>query len=323
MVKKITNKNLFKMAQDFKDYVEAGKGIPYKFTYDGTTYYTLEMTWAFLYGIFHLKSSFEIPNFQWPKNATGDNIIEEIGIDDYKQQCKTVYNYISKNKQVPNYVTTIKSRKKVNIDLFTYCMAKSLVYYKSHGDLPKTCKYDYKAIIPSKKSAKRKYGRSTKSGCDNRGQNNGVYCGPHMAQEIVRNLTGIVVPQSTIASVMGTTSAGTGHSGIETFFAWFNRKYGYNLQLTWKNFSDIGWSGVKEIIESNDRDIGAHELYRDQWGHYTNFDAVYGSTIDVHNSLGSYCGSCYCGYTENRSKSTAERYMNGISQKSVLIVKNN
>lgn len=189
--------------------------------------------------------------------------------------------------------------------------------YKATAKIP--CKFTNE---PPKSKAK-KYGRSLKTGCDNRGQNNDYYCGPHMAQEIVRNLTGIVVSQSTIASVMGTTSNGTGHQGINTFFAWFNRKYGKNLQVTWKNFTDIGWSGVNNILNSNNKDIGVHEKYKDTWGHYTNFDNVYNSTIDVHNSLGDYCSSgCHCGYEENRSKSTAERYMSGISQKSIIIVTN-
>lgn len=147
MVKKITRNNLFKLAQSFKDYVEAGKGIPYKFTFDGISYYTLEMEWAFLYGIFHLKTDFTIPNFQWPKNAFGDNIIEDVTIDDYKQQCKNVFNYVAKNGQLPNYVTTIKSKKRVNIDLFGYCMAKVLVWYHEHGgELPNYCTYDSRAL---------------------------------------------------------------------------------------------------------------------------------------------------------------------------------
>ena len=318
--KRIVRDDVLKMAQEFKDYVEAGKGILYKATYHNVEYITPEMTFAFIYCLYHLKSNFDIPlPINWCQEAKGDDIVEDIYADDYKKQAMNVYNYILKNKQIPNYVTTIKSKKKVNIDLFTYCLAKILVWFKNHGELPNYCTYDYKDLA-GKKTTK-KYGRSTKTGCDNRGQNNGYYCGPHMAQEIVRNLTGVVVPQSTIASVMGTTSAGTGHSGIETFFAWFNRKYGYNLKVEWKNFSEVGWDGINNILESDNQDMGAHELYRYTDGHYTNYDKVYGNSVDVHNSLGSKCNQgCYCGYTENRSKSEARGYLNGISQKSILIV---
>jgi len=142
-----------------------------------------------------------------------------------------------------------------------------------------------------------------------------------MVQEILRNLTGVIISQDTLAEVIGTTYDGSDHDGINTSFAWFNNNYDYNLDVEWKNFSDLGWDGINDILESNNQDCGIHELYRDQYGHYTNFDEIYGDTIDVHNSLGDYCSSgCYCGYTENRSKSEARSYISGISQKSVIVV---
>lgn len=187
-------------------------------------------------------------------------------------------------------------------------------YRKNHKENPKTIKITYTTIL-------KKYGRSTKTGCDNRGQNTGYYCACHMAQEIIRNLTGKVIPQKTIAAVMGTTTSGTGHDGINTFFAWFNKNYGYNLIVEWKNFSDLGWDGINKILKSNNQDCGLHELYRDTWGHYTNYDKINDMSVDVHNSLGSTCANgCYCGYTEKRSKTDAKRYLTGISQKSVIIV---
>ena len=321
MVKKISKNNLYKLAQDFKNYVESGKGIPYKFTYDGITYYTLEMTYAVVYGVFHLKSDFEIPNFNWPSKASGDNIVEEVLMDDYKQQCKKVYNYIVKNKQVPNYVTTIKSEKKVNIDLFSYCMAKVLVYYKNNGALPCTCKFDYHSIIPSEKPSLKKYGHATQSGCDNRGQNNGVYCAPHSMQEVIRNLTGKVIPQSTLASWAGTTSGGTGHYGIETAIAKAAKQLGVNLNVRWYHFSELGWDGLNKILNSNNQDCIIHNLYRNSDGHYEVINSISGDTVKVQNSLGGRCsGGCYCGYVENRSTSTFRQYINGISQKSVCVI---
>ena len=132
-----------------------------------------------------------------------------------------------------------------------------------------------------------------------------------------------VIKQSTLASVIGTTTDSSDHQGLNTAFAWFNKEYGFNLKFEWKNFSDVDWNGIKKILESTNQDCGLHELYWDTWGHYTNYDKVYDDTVDVHNSLGDFCNSgCYCGYTENRYKSTARNYLNGISQKSVLIVTN-
>ena len=148
MSKRIVRDDVLKMAQDFKDYVEAGKGIPYKLTYHNIEYFTPEMIYAFIYCLYHLKSNFDIPTpIQWCKEAKGDNIVENVYTDDYKKQAMNVYNYIHKNKQIPNYVTTIKSKKRVNIDLFGYCMAKVLVWYHEHGgELPNYCTYDSRAL---------------------------------------------------------------------------------------------------------------------------------------------------------------------------------
>ena len=89
----------------------------------------------------------------------------------------------------------------------------------------------------------------------------------------------------------------------------------------WKNFSDLGWDGLKKIHESTNQDAGEHELYRDTYGHYTNYDKIVNDFVYVHNSLGDTCNhGCYCGYTETRDKSDARRYLNGISQKSILVV---
>ena len=96
--------------------------------------------------------------------------------------------------------------------------------------------------------------------------------------------------------------------------------------MEWKNFSEVGWNGIKKILECDNQDCGLHESYKRTpnfggFGHYTNFDKVYENSVDVHNSLGNTCErGCYCGHTENRSKSTAKYYLDGISQKSVLIV---
>lgn len=212
----------------------------------------------------------------------------------------------------PNYVT--HNGKQYSKAQYIYMAKYVTAWWKKNTKAPATVPTEAPVVI-------KKYGRSSQYGCDNRGQNNGHFCGPHMVQEIIRNLTGKVISQSTLASVMGTTSSGTDHDGINTAFVWFNKKYGFKLEVTWKNFSDFGWAGIKKILESKNQDCGIHELYRNTWGHYTNFDKVYDSTVDVHNSLGDYCtNSCYCGYTENRSKSTAKNYISGISQKSVLVV---
>lgn len=237
----------------------------------------------------------------------------------YTKLAKQLTDYIKKNGKLPPHLDY--DGKKMRTKVYILGFANAVKYYFEHNN-----KFPAKQLFSKKPFNKppvtfKKYGRSTEYGCDNRGQNNSYYCACHMAQEIVRNLTGVVIPQRTIAQVMGTNEDGTGHDGIDTFFAWFNKNYKEILDWEWKNFNDVGWDGLKKICQSDNQDNGIHENYRDTWGHYTNFDEIYGETIDVHNSLGDRCdGSCYCGYTENRDKSDARRYINGISQKSVLIV---
>lgn len=271
-----------------------------------------------------------------------DKINGGIGIKNFTRLCQLYVNSCDKKGHAPSYLEF--NNHKIGIDTWAYATARVVTYYKKKKRLPN------KVIVTSKifddeikrqeeekrkreeeerkrreeeerRKSFRKYGRSSEYGCNNRGQNNGYYCGPHMVQEIIRNLTGVVISQDTLAEVIGTTGDGSDHDGINTSFAWFNRNYDYTLNVEWKNFSELGWDGIKDILESNDQDCGIHELYRDQYGHYTNFDEIYNETIDVHNSLGDYCSSgCYCGYTENRSKSEARSYIGGISQKSVIVV---
>ena len=215
----------------------------------------------------------------------------------------------SPKKRLPNYLTC--NHVKIRTRLYVLILAKALA-----GNQPDSVRAN-STVFKSPK----KYGRSTKTGCDNRGQNTGYYCGPHMVQEIIRNLTGIVVPQKTLAQVIGTTTQGSDHEGLNTAFAWFNKKYGYNLEVTWKHFSELGWNGINSILESSNQDCGIHEKYRETWGHYTNYDKLHDSIVDVHNSLGDKCsGTCYCGYSEKRSKAEAKKYIDLISQKSVMIV---
>ena len=226
---------------------------------------------------------------------------------------KTIVNDNSDLSFLPKSV--VRGDARFSRKNYVEAVKNTVSYRSSKSKNPKRVKISYTPYV-------KKYGRSTVHGCDNMGQNTGYFCACHMAQEIVRNLTNIVIPQRKIASIMGTTDAGTGHDGIDTFFAWFNRNYEtYELSWTWKNFSDVGWTGLKEIYESKNKDAGEHELYRNKWGHYTNYNVIYNNTIDVQNSLGDNCGgSCYCGYVENRSKSEAKSYLSGISQKSILIV---
>ena len=124
------------MAQDVKSYVEANKKLPFTLAYGGVTFETREMQDIMTYVLLNLGHNVNADTPRWCTLANGDTILENVLRDDYLDQASRVHSYILKNGQIPNFVTTKKSRKRVNIDLYTYCVAKILVYYRSHGQLP-------------------------------------------------------------------------------------------------------------------------------------------------------------------------------------------
>lgn len=321
MSKTIKNATIYTLAKTVKQGVEKNKKL--ESSYSGYTY--AELAYAFAYALNNLKSDVTVPSVKACASMTGDSINEKIYPSDWKDQAKRIVQYIKQYGQCPNYVTTVKSKKKASAKLFIYAFARVLAWYKDHSStLPNYCTYNTSAFTSSSGSSStsnKKYGHSTKSGCDNMGQNNGYYCGCHSLQEVFRNLTGKVVAQSTIASWAGTTTSGTDHNGLSTAVAKFNKTYGFNLTVEWKNFSDLGWSGIKKIVNSTNQDCVIHSLYRSTWGHYEVVNSVTDTNIKVQNSLGDKCtSSCYCGYVENRSPSTFRSYINGISQKSIMVI---
>ena len=330
-LKEISNNNIFKMARDVKAHVESGKtGLPNNLTYDGIKYMWYDIMYIMSYAVNHLTSNCTVPNLSSHSDPwLGDTINEQIKKDDFLKQASKIIDFVkNNNNKMPNYVTTIKSGKKVNSNLYGYCFSKILVYYKDHKNtLPLQCLYSSSNVKKAAStSTDSKYGHATKSGCDNMGQNNGHFCGPHSLQEVFRNLTGIVVKQSTIASWAGTTSSGTDHDGLSSAVAKFNKTYNKNLKVEWKNFSELGWNGIDKIVKSKNQDCVIHNLYRRNgekgYGHYETVNSV-STNVNVQNSLGDKCSNgCYCGYIEYRSQSTFTYYINGISQKSVMVITN-
>lgn len=320
----VSNSNIIKIANSYKSYVDKHKKTPQTITVEGTSYTYKQCAYLFSKFTVSPKANVSLVTVNNAKQSTGDSISENVLKDDYTDMAKRLNTYIEKNNKLPNYVTTKKSKKRVKVGLYIYAFAKIVVYYGSKKALPNYVTINSSAFSSTSTTTKKsgKYGHATRQGCDNMGQNTGYYCGVHSLQEVFRNLTGKVVPQSTIAKWAGTTTSGTSHDGLNSAVAMFNKTYGFNLTVTWKNLSDVGWSGVKKILESSDQDIVFHNLYRDQYGHYEVSNSISGTTVNVQNSLGSKCtSSCYCGYIEYRSTGVFQRYMSGISQKSLMIIK--
>lgn len=168
-----------------------------------------------------------------------------------------------------------------------------------------------------------------KSGGNCLGQITGFHCGPHCIKQCLRRFGITGYSESTIGGYAGTTSAGTGHAGLETAIATIARKEGITLKVEWKNFSDLGstqkerYKKYGDLMTDSNKAVFHHELYRNQFGHYSVLKQVNvnNSSLIVANSLGSKCSSpAYCGYMENRGFGTQQSYLSGISQKSICII---
>lgn len=328
-----TFKTIVKISKEIKDYVEKNHKLPKTVTIDKVTYTYPEAGYLISKSINNLNKEIKKIKVNEAPKLSGETVQLKLDDTEYKKLAKKLSNFITEKGRLPNYLTY--NGKKIKQRVFIYSFAKIIVFYNTKGRLPGSCKfYTSETIAPttkksssssSKKSSttksKKKHGHATKSGCDNRGQNTSVFCACHSFQEVVRNLYNIVIPQKTLAAVMGTTSSGTDHNGIKTAVIWFNKKYNKNLVMTEKYFSDLGVNGINKIIKSDNQDCIIHLQYRKKWGHYEVVNSISGNTWNIQNSLGNKCSSgCYCGYVEPRSYADQKAYINAkTGVKSILV----
>ena len=221
--------------------------------------------------------------------------------------------------QFPNYVTY--NNKQYDKAKYIYMAKYVTSWWKTHDKAPSTVPTE-KAKSTSKSTLKPYL---TSKGCSGMGQCTSYNCACNSLQQCFYRLTGILVDESTIAKWAGTTTSGTGHDGINTAVAMFNKKYGKKVKITWYNFNDLGkndterWKKFNEFIEKHA--MFCHLLYRLEYGHYEVPKLVKNSTLDILNSLGDKCTStAYCGYIESRTKSEQLAYIKGISQKSIAVL---
>lgn len=326
----VTKKDILNMGEIIKNYFVKNKTYP-KTIKIGNTEYTIQQA-TYLMSSIVAKNQDNVSkiNVGGAKSPSGDRVNRKVIKSVYKDMAKRCCEYIEKEKRLPNFIT-IDGKQKCSIILFMLQLAKITTAMKkgaypdniliNSADLlkpqtapstPKSnCTNPYKAIPFNENSS-----------CDAMGQNTGYFCACSMVQKMMYRL-GYKVGQSELAQVMGTTTDGTGHSGIETGIAYVGRKYGVKFDVKWYSFSDLGWEKMGKLMCQDNTSVGTHVLYRDRYGHYEYPLTVNMSTkmVKIINSLGSKCtASCYCGYIEERSFSEHQRYMNGISQKSVLVI---
>ena len=247
------------------------------------------------------------------------------------------------NKRVPHYITTQKSKTRVSFELYFYCLAKIVNFYKENKTLPNYCTFNKTFLANTKtsnKNSKKSNNKSTststntniyvssphptKPGCGGMGQDTSYYCGVSALQKCLYKFGIKDFSQKTLAGWAGTTTKGTSHDGIRTAVAYVNKKKGTNIKVTEKTFTEIGgWKGIAKVLANKNQDIIFHNKYRLKYGHYEVMNQLNLTTnyTKVLNSLGDKCtNTCYCGYVENRSSKTMKQYMDAVSQKSLLIL---
>ena len=363
---KIKKSLILKEATEIKSFIEKNHKIPKSCTLaDGTILSPYSVTFLMSSLIHNLNStSYGLTNvIIYDSNKHVDTINEKVQKEDYLKMINNFINYCKNHKRVPSYITTTKSEVKVSFELYMYCLSKMLVFYQKNKALPNHCEFNKsdltvkqtttkntKTTSSSSTSTTKKTATSSKNtvkatvkkiskyvqtnlleniGCKGRGQCTPYYCSCNALQQMFYRLTGILVPEKTIAKWAGVTTNGVGHAGIETAVAKFNKTYKKNLKITWKNFSDFGkttkerFKNLCEIITNPKMAIFFHLLYRLLYGHYEPIKAIDmdSEMLEILNSLGTKNNDgTYQGYVEKRSFGTQQSYISGITQKSVCII---
>lgn len=268
--------------------------------------------------------TFDCKNINLKKGSTGNLVKELQGILKNKKYYTATIDGDFGTKTV-NAVKKLQKELKVKQDgIFGSVTCKA--YEESKTSKKETVKETTKTNTSGIYTSKPHY---INSGCGKLGQITAYTCGPHSIFQNDAKMDLDSITEKTIAGWAGTTTAGTGHQGLETALQMVAQKTGRKISVEWKNFSDFGdtirerFKRIGEILEQKNKGVIVHNLYRNKYGHYEVIREINlnNSTCKVLNSLGNRCGyPCYCGYIETRSFSTFASYIRGISQKSIMII---
>lgn len=345
---KASKKLILQEAVEIRDFTNKNKQLPKYATISGSQFTPPQ----YCYVMSKLLSKMSLPTISKvvvknPTQSWGDNFSNvQILKNDYIDIAKRVSSYIETHNQAPNYATY--NGKNIKFELYTYCFAKILSYYKENNRLPNYCTFNSadlqnnkttttntkKTTVTSTSSSKNTTKKDnctnpytssphpTKTGCNQMGQNTNYFCGVSALHKTLKKLGITNYTQETLSKWAGTTTKGTDHKGLETAIAKVSKESGIKLTCKWYNFSELGFEKLGKMICQPNQDAIIHLNYRNQYGHYEviNQIDVINKNLKILNSLGNKCGSCFCGYEETRTFATEKQYINGISQKSVLIV---
>lgn len=341
------------LATSVKKYIEANKKLPSTVTVDNVKYTWPQVWYILAWHVNNLgKSLSTVPTVKTCSKATEDTIKEDIYPSDFKDQSKRVVQYIKQNGQAPNYVTSVKSHKKIRPRVSIDALARIIVWYYSHNKtLPNYCTYN-SARFKDTSSSSNNTAQSTTNNCENPytssphylnqgagalGQITPYDCGPHCIHQGLKKFGVTNISESELMGYCGTTTSGTSHQGLETGIAKAAKKVGIKIKVTWKNFSELGktdeerFKALGELMCKKNTYVFSHIWYScagkcinddDACGHYETFDKINVKTgyLRILNSLGGRQGNGYLGHLQDRKFSIQSHYIKGISQKSICIM---
>lgn len=278
-----------------------------------------------------------------PSKRYNDTVKDkDVTSKDYLMMVENFIKFCKKYRRVPRFITIPSLKVKVSFELYLYCLCKIVLFIDKNNKLPNYCNFNEGFISvkqSSKETSKKDNNQSTsdkantyiyvskphptKKGCGGMGQDTSYYCGVSALQKVLYKFGIRDYSQKTLAGWAGTTTKGTSHQGIRTAVAKVNQLKKTNIKVEEKTFLEVkGWEGIAKILANPKKDIIFHDLYRLEYGHYEVVNQIDLKTgmLKVLNSLGNKCPPCYCGYVEDRRSTFMKQYMDGISQKSLIIL---
>lgn len=322
------SQSIIKEAKEVKAFIEKNKKLPNFCTIDNQEVSIYTASYMFAKLLTNRKATdIKLVNIKQSTKSAKAKINEKITSIDYMDMVKRFVKYCEANKKIPAYVTSVKSKTKVDYPLFTYCLCKIVVYTYSHNNtLPLYCEFkdtDIQSPVDTGVTVKKTTSPSTSKpaqtakpktlfvsephyiseGCNKLGQCTGYFCGPHSIHQCMKKFGITAYSEKQIASWAGTTTSGTDHNGINTAIAKISRNAGVKLTVEWKNFSDMGdtaearFKAVGKLLADPNVAILWHIAYINggngtsgkRFGHYECVDKINTETKYVRalNSLGN------------------------------------
>lgn len=347
---KILKKDLLKESQEIKVFIEKNKTLPNFSTINSKQYNNYTITYLISKVIYNIKQNDvtlkNINRYNISFSSSTNNL--KIMKKDYLDMIKRFIDYCEANSRVPAYIS--HKGYKIDYELFSYCVAKIGNFYLANNVLPNYCMFNSndlkkKASTSTKKAetfngiyVSKPHLTTSEAGL---GQNTSYNCGPNAVQQAMKKLLNITIKESVLASKMGTTSAGTGHPGIESGIMWCGKTYNADFKIQWKYYSDMGKTteeklkNIGKLIDKSNTAIIWHIGYQDSgvnygsnysiFGHYEMLDKININTkfVRVLNSLGNRkSNGGYFGHLQDRKYAAQDYYAKHTpgNQKALCII---